>query len=205
MGTVLVFGRRKPNNDSIMSSLVTAQLLNQLGEGDVHVPMRLGELPRETRKLFAAWNLPPLELLDRLPAPLPGEPAPRVFLCDHNEPAQSATGIEHAEIVGVIDHHRVASFRSFSPLMFIALPWGATATIVVHLFRAYGLQPSDVQAGCLLSAILTDTLMLKSPATTLADTSYAQELAAQLQVDLQEFAQAVFGRETKGQPLVETD
>ena len=191
MGSVLVFGRRRPNNDSIMSALVYAQLRNQLRDPDEFIPLRLGTPPAETRKLFAAWSIPELELLEAIPAPLPGEPVQRVFLVDHNEAAQSVDGLEYAEVVGVIDHHRIASFRSLVPLVFLAMPWGATATIVCHLFSAYGVEPSELQAACLLSAICTDTLLLKSPATTVADERYAAQLGKRLGIDPVDFGRQV--------------
>jgi len=192
MGTVLVFGRKKPNNDSIMSSLVFAQMRNQLDDGDEYVAMRLGPLPYETDKMFRAWGVPEMPLLDRIPMPLPGEERVRVVLTDHNEASQSVEGIDYARVVTVIDHHRVAGFRTFEPVEFIALPWGATCSIVAHFFDAYGLYPTEIQAACLLSAIMTDTLLLKSPATTMADITYAQRLSERLHVDPLEFGRQVY-------------
>lgn len=192
MDKVLVFGRRVPNNDSIMSSLVYAQLHNTLNDGVEYAPVRLGKVPDETAKMFSAWRIPELPLLDRIPAPLPGEPRPRVVLTDHNDPVQSVEGIEHAEVIAVLDHHRVSGLRTFAPPAFLVLPWGATCTIVAHMMNAYGVAPSDVQAACLLSAIMTDTLMLNSPVTTEADRAYAKQFAAQLGVDAIEFGREVF-------------
>ena len=192
MGKVLVFGRKKPNNDSIMSALVFAQMRNQLEDADEYVAMRLGDLPYETDKMFRAWGVPQLPLLDRIPLPLPGEERVRVALTDHNEASQSVEGIGYARVMTVIDHHRVAGFRSFEPMEFIALPWGATCSIVAHLFDAYGLQPTEIQAACLLSAIMTDTVLLKSPSTTIADVTYAERLSKHLHVDPLEFGRQVF-------------
>ena len=188
----MVFGRRAPNNDSIMSSLVYAQLRNEIDNANTHEAVRLGPLPAETAKMFAAWRIPDLPLLEAIPQPLPGEPRPRVVLTDHNDPVQSVVGIEHADVVGVLDHHRVAGLRTFSPPKIIVMPWGASCTIVAHLFNAYGVEPNDLQAACLLSAIMTDTIMLESPVTTAADVAYAQRFSQQLGIDAQEFGRMVF-------------
>jgi manganese-dependent inorganic pyrophosphatase len=106
----------------------------------------------------------------------------RVVLVDHNEQAQSAIGIEQAQVVEVIDHHRIGDVQTSQPALFVNLPVGATATIVAGRYQELGVDVPEPMAGLLLSAILTDTVLLKSPTTTVRDISAAEELAARIGV-----------------------
>lgn len=119
-------------------------------------------------------------------------PKRQVILVDHNETRQAALGIESANIVEIVDHHRIADVSTSNPIRFLNLPWGSTATIVTSEFRRYGVDiPQDI-AGVLLSAIMTDTVVLKSPTATPMDEDQAKYLANILGVDITEFALAVF-------------
>ncbi|NTW28330.1 MAG: putative manganese-dependent inorganic diphosphatase [Coriobacteriia bacterium] len=111
----------------------------------------------------------------------------RVVLVDHNEVAQSALGIEDATVVEIVDHHRVGDIQSASPILFLNMPVGSTATIVAARFRELGVEIPAAIAGILLSAILTDTVLLKSPTTTDTDRRIATELASTVGVDPIEF------------------
>lgn len=116
----------------------------------------------------------------------------RVVLVDHNETAQSAPGIEQAQVVEVIDHHRIGDVQTTQPALFLNLPVGATATIVASRYREAGVEVPEAMAGILLSAILTDTVLLKSPTTTPQDVSAAEELAARIGVTPVEFGLEMF-------------
>ena len=113
-------------------------------------------------------------------------------LCDHNEPGQSVTGLENAVIAGVVDHHRFGNFTTAAPLHIVALPWGSSCSIVAKLFEVLGVEPTDVQAKLLLSAMMTDTLMLKSPTATAIDAAIAKKLGDQIGVDPVKFGMEVF-------------
>ena len=193
MSTVFVFGHQNPDNDAIMSSVVLAQLLNQLQlNGDTYEARCLGPLPAESAKLLADAGVDKPRLLKGIKAPT-GKKAPqKVVLTDHNEAGQSVEGLENAEIVGVVDHHRIGNFTTAAPLHYIAFPWGSSCTIVTWLFDVLGVKPTDTQAKLLLSAMMTDTLMLKSPTTTEVDRAIAGELGAQLGVDPVKFGMEVF-------------
>ena len=115
-----------------------------------------------------------------------------MLLTDHNEAGQSVQGLEHAQIVGVVDHHRFGGFTTAGPLHIIALPWGSSCSIVAKLFDVLGQEISDTQAKLLLSAMMTDTLMLKSPTATAIDATIAQRLGEQLAVDPVKFGMEVF-------------
>lgn len=116
----------------------------------------------------------------------------RVVLVDHNENAQSAPGIEQAQVVEVIDHHRIGDVQTAQPALFLNLPVGATATIVVQRYAELGIEVPEPIAGILLSAILTDTVLLKSPTTTERDVVSAERMAARLGTTPIEFGLEMF-------------
>lgn len=116
----------------------------------------------------------------------------RVVLVDHNEVAQSARGIETATVVEIVDHHRVGDVQTAGPVLFLNLPVGSTATIVANRFEALGVELPASLAGVLLSALLTDTVLLKSPTTTDLDRTTAEKLARLAGVEALEFGMEVF-------------
>ena len=117
----------------------------------------------------------------------------QIVLVDHNERGQAVTGIEDAEVVGVIDHHRVADFQTRAPLFMRLEPVGATSTIVGKLFGEAGMEvPKDV-AGVLLGGILADTLLFRGPTTTAEDRRVASILAERAGVDMEEFGMSILG------------
>ena len=193
MSKIFVFGHQNPDNDAIMSAVVLSQLLNQLQyNGDTYEARCLGPLPAESEKLLADNGVDKPRLLRAVKAPAAGKPAQKVVLCDHNEAGQSVEGLEHAEIVGVVDHHRFGGITTAAPLHIVAMPWGSSCTIVTWLFDILGVEPTETQAKLLLSAMMTDTLMLKSPTTTEVDRAIAAELGQKLGVDPVKFGMDVF-------------
>ncbi|WP_343005678.1 MULTISPECIES: manganese-dependent inorganic pyrophosphatase [unclassified Collinsella] len=187
MSTVYVFGHQNPDNDAVMSAVVLAQLLNQVGyEGNEYKACALGALPAESAKLLAEAGIAEPEQIKGV------EAGQLVVLTDHNESSQSVEGLKDATVLGVIDHHRIGDFETATPLHYIALPWGSSCTIVAKLFEVLGQELTDVQAKLLLSAMMTDTLMLKSPTTTDVDRAIAAKLGEQLGVDPVKFGMEVF-------------
>ena len=193
MSNVLVFGHQNPDNDAIMSSVVLSQLLNQLEyQGNTYTACCLGPLPAESAKLLEDAGVPAPTLIDAIEPAAEGEEAQLVILTDHNEPGQSVAGLENATIFGVVDHHRFGDFTTAAPLHIVALPWGSSCSIVAKLFEVTGVAPTDTQAKLLLSAMMTDTLMLKSPTATDVDAAIAAKLGEQLGVDPVKFGMEVF-------------
>lgn len=116
----------------------------------------------------------------------------RVILVDHNEQSQAVDGIQEAEVLGIIDHHRIADVHTNKPIMFRAEPVGCTGTIIVGLYHEAGIDiPHDV-AGLLLAGLLYDTLILRSPTCTPRDERVAAELASIAGEDIEQFGQAIF-------------
>jgi manganese-dependent inorganic pyrophosphatase len=116
----------------------------------------------------------------------------RVVLLDHNELAQSAPGVAEAAVVEIVDHHRVGDVQTAGPILFLNLPVGSTATIVAERYRELGVTPPAGMAGVLLSAVLTDTVLLKSPTTTDTDREVADRLARLAGVEIQPFGLEMF-------------
>jgi len=134
----------------------------------------------------------------------------RVVLVDHNEASQSAAGIEDASVVEIVDHHRVGDIQTAGPILFLNLPVGSTATIVATRFQAMCVEVPPAIAGILLSAILTDTVLLKSPTTTEVDRQTVERLAAIADVEPMALGMELFrsrsaGEQFSAEKVVRTD
>jgi len=116
----------------------------------------------------------------------------QVILVDHNEKSQAVDGIDEAEVIEIIDHHRLGSLETSGPVYFRNQPVGCTATIVYDLYRENGIVPDKTMAGLLCSAIISDTLLFRSPTCTMVDKMAAEALAKIAEVDLDELAQEMF-------------
>ncbi len=122
--------------------------------------------------------------------------APRynVILVDHNEPGQSIRGIETANIVGIVDHHRLDAIKTEQPIFICSEPLGSTCTIVYQQYIRNNRTPDAVMAKVLLTGILSDTLILKSPTTTGDDAVAAHVLASICRVDVEKYGLSIFSR-----------
>ena len=120
----------------------------------------------------------------------------RVLLVDHAEQAQSVVGVEHAEIVEILDHHHIGSIETRIPVRATFDPVGSTATLVIERFRQNGMEPSRATATLLLGAVLSDTVILNSPTTTERDHAVIAYLEQILALDAKEFGQEMFERTT---------
>lgn len=116
----------------------------------------------------------------------------KVILVDHNEKGQSVKGLNEAEILEIIDHHRVADVATSTPIFFRNEPVGSTSTIVANIFFENGIRPSKKTAGLLAAAIISDTLLFKSPTSTNVDRLVLQRLAQIADIDVEEFALEMF-------------
>ncbi len=116
----------------------------------------------------------------------------RVVLVDHNEASQSVPGLDQAEILEIIDHHRLADIQTGSPIYFRNEPVGSTATIISEMYQEKGLMPPAKLAGLIAAAIVADTVMFKSPTATYRDRRMADRMARIANVSLDELGQAIF-------------
>ena len=132
----------------------------------------------------------------------------RIVLVDHNEISQSVPGLEQAELVGIIDHHRLADVQTGYPVFMRNEPVGSTNTIIATLFQENGLMPGEKLAGLMAAAIVSDTVMFKSPTTTPRDRRMAERLARIAGLDLDALGQEVFSASSADKPaeaLLKTD
>ena len=176
--SILVFGHKNPDTDTICSAIAYAELKNKLGK-DVKA-VRLGEINEETKYALNYFKVEKPELVENVAGK-------EIILVDHNERTQTADGFEEAKVLELIDHHRISNFNVDEPLYARVEPVGCTATIILKLFKENGLAPSKETAGLMLSAIISDTLLFKSPTCTQCDAKAGKELAEIAGVDLKEY------------------
>lgn len=184
MEKVLVFGHQNPDTDTITSAIVYAHLKNQIGvEAEA---VRLGDLNNETKFALEKFGFEAPRLIDNV-----ATEAIKVILVDHNEKQQSADGIEEVQVTEVIDHHRIANFETADPLYYRAEPVGCTATIINKIYKEKGVEVPANIAGLMLSAIVSDTLLFKSPTCTEEDIAAAKELEQIAGVNVEEYGLAM--------------
>lgn len=184
MGKIFVLGHKNPDTDSICSAIAYAALKKELGM-DAE-PIRLGEINGETDYALKTFNMEAPRLVEKVAPESEG-----VILVDHNERQQSADDISDAHILEVIDHHRIANFETSDPLYYRAEPVGCTATILNKIYKEKGVAIQKDVAGLMLSAIISDSLLFKSPTCTEEDVQAARELAEIAGVDAEEYGMAM--------------
>ncbi|MEE0844999.1 MAG: manganese-dependent inorganic pyrophosphatase [Eggerthellaceae bacterium] len=201
--TIIVVGHKNPDNDAICAAIGYANLKNILAEkmagGDepefVYQPARLGQLPPETAWVLDHLGIDVPELIDHV------EPGQKVILVDHNEPLQAVDGLADAELLEIVDHHRIGGLVTSGPIKFLNLPIGSSATVVAKEFEREGIDPSEEIAALLLSALMTDTVLLKSPTATKSDRYQAEWLAKFAGVGALEFGNQVIKSRGSGADL----
>lgn len=184
MGKILVFGHKNPDTDTICSAIAYANLKSRLGLNAE--PVRLGEVNGETQYALDYFKAEAPRLVEKVA----GE-AKQVILVDHNERQQSANDIDQVEVIEVIDHHRIANFETSGPLYYRAEPVGCTATILNKLYKEKNVSIEKETAGLMLSAIISDSLLFKSPTCTDEDVAAANELAEIAGVNIEEYGLAM--------------
>ncbi|WP_251518403.1 MULTISPECIES: manganese-dependent inorganic pyrophosphatase [Staphylococcus] len=180
MAKTYIFGHKNPDTDAISSAIIMADFEKQTGNTEA-TPYRLGEVGAETQFALDYFKIDAPELLsDNLSDQ-------KVILVDHNEFQQSADSIADAEIQHVVDHHRIANFETAAPLYYRAEPVGCTATILYKMYKERGFEISPEIAGLMISAIISDTLLFKSPTCTDEDVEAAEALKSIAKVDLEQY------------------
>ena len=179
MEKVLIFGHKNPDTDTICSAMAE-EILNRKNGWDTKA-VRLGNVNKETQYVLNYLGLEAPELIEKV------EEGQEVILVDHNEFNQSVEGIEKAKILGVTDHHRIANFETSEPLYYTAKPYGCTSTILFKEFKQLGHEIEKTEAILMASAIISDTLLLKSPTTTEHDIKALEELEKIAGIDIKEY------------------
>ncbi|ASE33675.1 manganese-dependent inorganic pyrophosphatase [Mammaliicoccus sciuri] len=179
MVNTFIFGHKNPDTDTIASALVMEDLQKELGN-DVQAA-RLGDVSDETQFALDYFKVQAPALLE---TPLKDK---NVILVDHNEFQQSADDITDATITIVVDHHRISNFETAAPLYYRAEPVGCTTTILKKMYEENGIEIKPEIAGLMISAIISDTLLFKSPTCTEQDKQACEALAKIANVDLNEY------------------
>ncbi len=177
---VLIFGHKNPDTDSICSSIVREILDKKNGWEDTKA-VRLGNINKETQYVLNYLGIEAPELIESV------EEGQEVILVDHNEFGQSVEGIGKAKILSVTDHHRIANFETVEPLYYNAKPYGCTSTILFEEFKTHNHKIDKKEAILMASAIISDTLLLKSPTTTKYDIKALEELEKIVGIDIKEY------------------
>ncbi|HEL1020997.1 manganese-dependent inorganic pyrophosphatase [Streptococcus equi] len=186
MSKLLVFGHQNPDTDAIASSYAFDYLAKKAFDLDTEV-VALGDPNEETAFALDYFGVSAPRVVTSAKA----EGVDQVILTDHNEFPQSISDIREVEVYGIVDHHRVANFETANPLYMRVEPVGSASSIVYRLFKENGVDvPKDI-AGLLLSGLISDTLLLKSPTTHASDHRVAVELAELAGVKLEEYGMAM--------------
>ncbi|MES1033998.1 manganese-dependent inorganic pyrophosphatase [Bacillus velezensis] len=180
MEKILIFGHQNPDTDTICSAIAYADLKNKLGFNAE--PVRLGQVNGETQYALDYFKQESPRLVETAANEVNG-----VILVDHNERQQSIKDIEDVQVLEVIDHHRIANFETAEPLYYRAEPVGCTATILNKMYKENNVKIEKEIAGLMLSAIISDSLLFKSPTCTEQDITAAKELAEIAGVDAEEY------------------
>ena len=168
MGKTLIFGHKNPDTDSITSSIVMANLETKLGN-NVEA-CRLGVINKETEYVLNYFGVQAPTLVENI------EDGRNVILVDHGNPLESVDNLDKLNILKVVDHHPVKITVAY-PLYYRAEPVGCTQTILYKMYKEYNVEVDKKIAGLMLSAIISDTLLLKSPTTTEEDKKAVEELS----------------------------
>ncbi|MGN0176249.1 MAG: manganese-dependent inorganic pyrophosphatase [Methanobrevibacter sp.] len=179
MVKIYVFGHKSPDSDSITSSLVMANLEKELGNVEAQA-YRLGNINKETEFILDYIGIDAPELLESV------EDGANVILVDHNSPSESVDNLENANILKVVDHHKLALNTSY-PLFLRFEPLGCTETILCKLYEENNVEITKEMATLMLSAIISDTLLLKSPTTTEDDKKAVEKLSKIAGIDAEEY------------------
>jgi len=164
-----IFGHTSPDSDSIVGAMALSYLKNQLGEECV--PTRQGEISAETEFILSKFN----GTIPELKTSYAGE---NVYLVDFSDKAQAPKDIMEATILGIVDHHKLGDLTTSTPLECWIRPIGCSNTVIKEMFEYHKVEiPKDL-AGMMMCAILSDTVIFKSPTCTKVDTKAVKELAA---------------------------
>jgi len=176
---VLIFGHKNPDTDSICASLVEEKFDSNNGWNVEAV--RLGNVNKETQFVLNYLGIDTPRLIEKV------EENQSVILVDHNEFSQSVDNIKDAKIEMVVDHHRICNFETAEPLYYLAKPYGCTCTILFEEFKNANMPIEKKEATLMLSSIISDTLLFKSPTCTKYDKDAATELAKIAEIDIDSY------------------
>jgi manganese-dependent inorganic pyrophosphatase len=185
MSKVYVTGHKSPDTDSIAAAISYSYLKRQLGMDAVAA--RAGEPNKETKFALDYFKVEAPELLTSVARKNPDDEKTKVILVDHNESKQCVDGIKDADVLELIDHHRLGDFETDTPIFILIRPVGCVNTVIWGLYKQNHVQPSKEVAGMMLSAIISDTVLFRSPTCTDEDKQAVKELAEIAGVDYEKY------------------
>ena len=179
--TTYIFGHKNPDTDSIVSSIIMADYEKETGNQNLIQPCRLGNINGETRFVLKYWNQEIPKLITE------SSTANEVILVDHNSYLQSSNDLKKSNVVKIIDHHSLGGLETTNPITVITKPVGSTCTILYELYIKNNINIKNEIAGLMISAILSDTILLKSSATTKNDISVVENLSNLIGINYQDY------------------
>lgn len=179
----IVVGHKNPDTDTVVSSVVMAELLNK--EGDNFTPVLAGPANNEIKFVFSYFK-------EKIPKVLKNAENFQLFLVDHNDPRQIISGGKAENVIGVLDHHQLGGLQTSSPIFYRCEPLGATATLVFKLFKEKEIKLTKRQASLLMSGIISDTLNFNSPTATKEDRQAVKEMNKIAKLDIKDFSKKMF-------------
>ena len=185
MSKVIVIGHKSPDTDSIGAAISYSYLQRQMGVEAI--AGRAGELNKESKFALEYFGVEAPEFISSVARKSESDEKQKVILVDHNESKQCVEGIQDAEVIEVVDHHRLGDFETSNPIFMLFCPVGCVNTIIYHLYKMRGIQPTKAVAGMMLSAIISDTVLFRSPTTTDKDREAVKELAELAGVDYEQY------------------
>lgn len=185
MSKVYVTGHKSPDTDSIAAAISYSYLKRQLGMDAVAA--RAGEPNKETKFALDYFKVEAPVLLTSVARKSESDEKTKIILVDHNESKQCVDGIKDADVLELIDHHRLGDFETESPIFILIRPVGCVNTVIYGLYKQNGVKPSKEVAGMMLSAIISDTVLFRSPTCTEEDKKAVKELAEIAGVDYEKY------------------
>ena len=193
-----IYGHINPDTDAITAPIILADFLRQKGSKKEIKPVRLGDLNKETEFILKFFNISVPELISD------PQDADEVILVDHNNPSQSIN-FEKVNIVGLIDHHAITGFYTNEPITIITKPLGCTATILYELYISNNITIPLNISQLMISAIISDTLLLKSAVTTQEDIDTLKALADYAHIEYENFGRELLKAGTNISDLTEEE
>jgi manganese-dependent inorganic pyrophosphatase len=170
--SVYVFGHKNPDSDSIVGAISLSYLKNQV-EDETYIPARQGDISAETEFILEKFGY-----ADRVPELKTSVAGEKVFIVDSTDRAHFQDDIDDAIILGIADHHKLGDLQTDAPLEAWIRPIGCSNTVIYEMYNSYGVKVPKEIAGMMLLAILSDTVIFRSPTCTKVDTKAVKELAA---------------------------
>ena len=189
--TIYVFGHQNPDTDAICSSIIMANFEKEMGNINQVIPCRLGEINKETAFALKHFGFQKPTLIEK------ASEADEVILVDHNNPGQSAKDIKEAKVTKVVDHHGLSGFDSPEPIFIMTEPVGCCCTVLYKMYKDNDIPISKEIAGLMLSAIISDTVLLRSQTTTQRDVKTAKKLASICGENLEEYGKLLLLKGTE--------